>query len=61
MLCGLSLVAASRGYSLLAVCRLLIVVAFFFFLIAEKWATGASVVVASQALEYRLNSYSAWA
>ena len=62
---GFTLVAASRGYSLVAVCRLLIVVVS---LVAEHRLQGmqASVVAAqglntcgSWALEHRLNSIQA--
>ena len=62
MFAGFSLVAASRGYSLVRVCRLFTVVAF---LVVEHrlYNSRASVVVArglrscsSQALEHRLKS-----
>ena len=64
---GFPLVAASGGYSLVAVHGLLIVMAS---LVVQHglWGTQASVVVAcglmscsSRALEHRLSSYAAWA
>ena len=64
---GFSLVASSRGYSVVMVCRLLIAVAS---LVAEHrlWGTRASAAEApglrscsSQALEHRLNNCGALA
>ena len=65
LLHGFCLIMASRGYSLVAVCRLLIVVASH----CRAWALGHAGFLAvvrglnscgSQALEPRLSSYGTW-